>query len=367
MTINPDGTKNVSYTYNGMTTTKTIDENGRVLAENTVPYAKESYLTDEGVTVTKESPLSVTIKEPVKRVTTYTFKDGQEYTGYETDWREAAEKTGNTSGLSSAISYPDYVDKNESWRYLNEMADTYGVDITRPVGSEQVYTKEEGVDMIPDYKAPFGRPSYTASSDDSGTVIKGGLASGDISYAGGYKGFDYGSYFDNARDNAYKKHEANKKDADMYYDSLKKDEADQYERKQKEAYLSNYFANKKAQEALLENGIKGGLAQSSIIKGQAGFENRYNDNLSEHMDNLNDIEAQRAKAYADIEARLDEYFSQIDLKEAEMAQEETRNYNEYALKAYLAQIDREEAEREREFKAQQAREEREHEMEMKGI
>ncbi len=360
MTVNKDGTKTVSYTYGGVTTTKTIDNNGKVISEKTAPYAKESYKTDDGVIVTQESPLSVTVKKPAGKLTTYTFNDGQEYTGKETNWEDAAKKAGNTSGLSGAISYPDYVDKNEAWRYLNEMADTYDVDIDKPVGNGTVYSKDEGVTIIPDYSTPFGKISYTGSPSGTGDIIYSGANGAGADNGSGYRG-----YLDSARTNAYKKTEADKENVDVYYGDLKEEEDDQYKKRQQEAYLSNYFASKKAQEALLEHGIKGGLSESSIIRSQADFENNYNDNLSEHIDHLRDIEAQRLKAYAEIEARLNEYFAEIDLKEAEMAREEAQSYNDLALKAYIEQMEKEEAARERAFEAQQAALDRQHEKELK--
>ena len=352
MTVNQDGTKTVSYTKGGYTTTKVIDENGKVLEESTTPYVKASTTTGDGATITQESPMSVSIKEPVKKATTYTFNDGQVYTGYETNWEDAARKTGNTSGLKGAITYPDYVDSNEAWRYLNEMADTYGVDLEKPVGNGVTYSKDDGVNIIPDYN-----PSFTAG---------GGYSTG-ANNGSGYRGFDYRPYYEDARDNAYKKYEADKQYADMYFDNLMENEDDEYIKRQQQAYLSNYFANKKAQDALLENGIKGGLAETSIIKGRANFENNYNDNFDDHMEYLRNIEQQRAKAYAEMIAKLNEYFAQLDMKEAEMMQRENENYNDYVLKAYMAQIEKQEAERERAFKAQQAEAEREHEKELKML
>lgn len=356
MTVNPDGTKTVSYTKGGYTTTKVIDANGKVLEESTTPYVKISDTSDDGVTITQESPMSISIKEPVKKATTYTFNDGQEYTGYETNWEDAAKKTGNTSGLKGAITYPDYVDNNEAWRYLNEMADTYGVELDKPVGGSVTYSKDDGVNIIPDYNAPFGQPSFKVG--DLGTGANG---------ANSYRGFDYRPYYDSARENAYKKYETDRQYADMYYDSLAENEDEDYVKRQQQAYLANYFANKKAQDALLENGIKGGLAETSILKGEANFENNYNENFGEHIEYLRNIEQQRAKAYAEMTEKLNEYFAQLDLKEAEMMQEENENYNDYALKAYMAQIEKQEAERERAFKAQQAEAERQHEMELKML
>ena len=78
-----------------------------------------------------------------RKKTTYTFKDGKTYTGYETNWEDAARKAGNTSGLSQAISYPDYVNDTEARRYLDEMGKRYGVTPGAATGAyENAVSKE---------------------------------------------------------------------------------------------------------------------------------------------------------------------------------------------------------------------------------
>lgn len=146
VTQNPDGTFSQSFNRDGETVTWTQDANGMLLNETRVPG------TTPGL---RES------NTESNRTTTYTFNDGQTYTGTETNWEDAARAAGNTSGLRRAISYPNYVDNNEAERYLNEMANYYGVDLNNPISSgDNTYTWQDAIEkgVIPDYDVPFGLP-----------------------------------------------------------------------------------------------------------------------------------------------------------------------------------------------------------------
>ena len=324
MIKNSDGTKTYSYTSGGMVTTTTVDENGIVLSKETKPFEKTSYTRDDGAVVTQESPLSKAVDKGTGKVTTYTFNDGEQYTGKETNWLDAQAKTGNTSGLATAISYPDYVDSNEAWRFLNEQADMYGVNLNNPNPTTNAYTKEEGVNIIPNFS------------------LNGGNAVNPTVSASAKSNFDLGSYFDSAKNNISKSFQASKNVADEYYNSLSADEKEAYKKRQQEAYIANRLGTKKTMDSLMEQGVKGGLTESSLIKSQADFENNYNANLSDHVSNLTNIERERAKAYAQLESELNKYFAQIDMEEAEAMERQYEYENDYALDAYLAQLEREE-------------------------
>lgn len=132
VTQNPDGTFSQSFNRDGETVTWTQDANGMLLNETRVPG------TTPGL---RES------NTESNRTTTYTFNDGQTYTGTETNWEDAARAAGNTSGLRRAISYPNYVDNNEAERYLNEMATRYGVDLNNPISSgDNTYTWQDAIE-----------------------------------------------------------------------------------------------------------------------------------------------------------------------------------------------------------------------------
>ena len=154
ITKNADGTYSQTFNRDGSTVTWKQDASGKLIEKTVKPG------TTAGL---KES------NTESRKNTTYHFNDGKSYTGRESDWREAAKKAGNTSGLRQAISYPDYVTDKGARSFLEDLADYYGVDLAKPNGGTdggKASTWQEAISkgLIPDYDVPFGRPGESAAT-----------------------------------------------------------------------------------------------------------------------------------------------------------------------------------------------------------
>ena len=242
-----------------------------------------------------------------RKKTTYTFKDGRVYTGYETNWEDAARKAGNTSGLSQAISYPDYVNDTEARRYLDEMGKRYGVTPGAATGAyenavSKDYARKNG--LIPDYDTPFN--SYTA-----GTAQKEQYAQPEIPKYTGITRDEIDSYLGNA-DSAYKEK----------LDLLKNQQVKNYDRKrervnadtenaQQEAYITSEINRNKSLRDMKEMGITGGLSESSIISQNASLENIRQKNEQARQEALADIDLNESNALTDYDARYLDYSASL--------------------------------------------------------
>ena len=252
-TKSTNNTRTTSYTNNGMTTTSTYDENGRLLNRETKPYEQTSYVRDDGATVVKESPIGTTVFKPTTKETTATTKDGKSYTFEGDNWINYANANGlDPNSLATAISYPSYVDAKEANRFLNEQADRYGVNLSNPLGAyEEAVTKDYAIqnNLIPDYNTPFASaaagqtetnydfgalnnqnyynsmnnmttqlPLMTGTNNSNINNIVSNLGGNNL---GGYQGFDYKTYFDDATKSYRDSVEAQRAASQAQYDAAK--------------------------------------------------------------------------------------------------------------------------------------------------
>ena len=351
---NPDGTTTYSNTYNGMVTTTTVDSSGRVVSKETTPYEKTSYTREDGTIVTQESPYSVSYKKPATKTTTATTKDGQTYTFEGDNWINYANANGlDVGSLATALTYPSYVNANEANRYLNEMADTYGVDLSNPLSAyenavSQQYALQNNV--IPDYNTPFASAAAgqtVTNLNANGVPATSTNVGNALSYYGieapEYQQFDYSGYFDQASNNYKDSVEAQRAAALKQYTDAANAANLQYDQAAQQAYLSNKLANRNTQRQLLESGVKSGLTESSLLQGNANFENAYNQNEAARINALNNIALQQAQTNAQFDADINAYLAQLALNEANFAQNEIAAMNSYNWNNYLTAIEQQNA------------------------
>ncbi len=390
---NPDGTKTTSYTYNGMTTTKTIDKNGKVISEETKPYEQTVVNNSDGSTTTQVSPFSKVTKKPTTKTTTATTKDGQTYTFEGDNWIDYANKKGlDVGSLAIALSYPSYVDAKEAGRFLYEQADRYGVDMNNPIGAyEDAVNWEYAINnnLIPDYNTPFASAAagQTQTNYDlealkkldqayldaigSGIKIPGvntGTSNTNINNIveqlgwtspGTYQGFDYKSYFDEAVKIYKDSLEAQRQASDAQFEAAEEATNEQYSKAAQQAYIANKLANNLTQQQLRESGIKSGLTESSLIQGNANFENAYNQNELARIAAMRDIGMQKAVTDAGYSSQLAQYIGNLLLEEAQMGQSENAAANEYYMNQLAMAIDKANADRQYALQLQQMEYDRE--------
>ena len=151
--------------YDGNVTTKKYNADGTIAGTDVRPYEQTVNKQSDGTIVTQQSPLVTTYKAPTKRLTTVTKNNGEVYTFEGDNWVKYANDNGiDVGGVSTAITYPDYVDAKEANRYINEMGGIYGVTPGAPVGNGNVYSKRQGLSKIPDYDMPYASAATGSSS-----------------------------------------------------------------------------------------------------------------------------------------------------------------------------------------------------------
>jgi len=366
--------------------------------KSNTPAVGTTWQNENGVVYTQEKPWSVTYSKPKTQKTTATTKDGQSYTFEGNNWVDYANKNGlDVGSLATAITYPGYVDATEANRFLNEQADRYGVDLNNPIGAyEDAVNWEYAINnnLIPDYNTPFASAAAgqtetnydidalnrldQAYLDAMGSSIKipmaqGGnvLGAGSLNIGtnnsninniveslggtspGTYQGFDYKAYFDEALKKYEDSLEAQRLASKTQFDEARALTNDEYSKAAQQAYIANRLANKKTQEQLLESGIKSGLTESSLMQGNANFENAYNQNELARIAAMRDIDMQNAVADANYSSQLASYIGNLLLQEAQMGQSENAAANEYAWNQYMAYLNQANADREYALQLQQ--------------
>lgn len=275
-----------------------------------------------------------------RKKTTYTFKDGKTYTGYETNWEDAARKAGNTSGLSQAISYPDYVNDTEARRYLDEMGKRYGVTPGAATGAyENAVSKEFAAKngLIPDYDTPFN--SYL-----SGTAQQEQYAKPEIPKYTGITRDEIDSYLGNA-DSAYKDRlDLLKNQQVKNYDRQRERVNTDTENAQQEAYITSEINRNKSLRNMKEMGITGGLSESSIISQNANLENIRQKNEQARQEALADIDLSQSGALTELDARYLDYkanLQQTALNAYMQADAAENAYNQWVAEYKAARTDAE--------------------------
>ena len=275
-----------------------------------------------------------------RKKTTYTFKDGKTYTGYETNWEDAARKAGNTSGLSQAISYPDYVNDTEARRYLDEMGKRYGVTPGAATGAyENAVSKEFAAKngLIPDYDTPFN--SYL-----SGTAQQEQYTQPEIPKYTGITRDEIDSYLGNA-DSAYKERlDLLKNQQVKNYDRQRERVNTDTENAQQEAYITSEINRNKSLRNMKEMGITGGLSESSIISQNANLENVRQKNEQARQEALADIDLSQSGALTELDARYLDYkanLQQTALNAYMQADAAENAYNQWVAEYKAARTDAE--------------------------
>lgn len=274
-----------------------------------------------------------------RRKTTYTFKDGQTYTGYETNWEDAARAAGNTSGLSRAISYPEYVNADEAYRYINEMGDRYGVVPGAPTTASGAYetavSKEYAVNngLIPDYDTPFNSYSTTGNSNTYGVPEYTGVTRNDIDNYLGAAADQYKNEIELLKQQQVKNYNAQRERVNRDVDDA-----------QQEAYITSEVNRNKSIRNMREMGITGGLSESSIIKQNINLENQRQQNEKLRQQYLADIDLNESNALANYDAKYMDYSANLQQTalSAYMQADAARNsYNQWAAEYMAARTDAE--------------------------
>lgn len=367
--------------YDGNVTTKKYNADGTIAGTDVRPYEQTINKQSDGTIVTQQSPLSVTYKAPTKKITTVTKNNGEVYTFKGDDWVKYANDNGlDVGGVSTAISYPDYVDAKEANRYINEMGGIYGVTPGAPVGNGDVYTKRQGLSKIPDYDMPYASaatgqtPTSQAYFEGLGVNVNapaGTTGNVNLDYLnnvtggvkpGGYQPFDWTAYITEAMNSYNDSIEAQRQASDAKFADAMNKINNNYDQSAQEAYVVNYIANKALQDSLKESGIKGGASETSLMRGQANFENAYNENERARINALAEIQLQEALTEAGYTSQQAEMMSNMILQGAQFAQAENAAMNEYNWNAYIAEQNQANADREFNLQMQQYEDGREMEM-----
>ena len=322
-----------SYNYGNNVTTSKINSDGTIAGVDTRPFEKTITYGANGEVITKESPLSTTIQKPVTKVTEATTKDGRVYIFEGDNWLEYAAANGlDPNSLATALSYPNYVDSKEVNRYLGDQAAMYGVNLSNPnPNSGVVYSQNQGASVIPNYSAAGG----TASAESV------------LGYApGAYKSFDAEGWFNDAKDSNRESVESQRSASNAAFDYNLANTNDTYDKNAQNAYILSTISNKKAADQMRESGIKSGMTESSLLRGQLNFENAYNENEANRAAAIREIEMQRAQANAEFDAQIAAYEADAALTYMQIAQQENAAANEYAYKNYWAQQEQNNIDRE---------------------
>lgn len=307
---------------------------------------KNSYSTNPGsIKTAQESGLATVTYKPTTKQTTATTKDGKSYTFDGDNWVDYAKNNGlDVGSLATAISYPSYVDSKEANRFINEQADRYGVSLNTPMGAyESAISKEYASknNSIPDYSSPFA--SATAGQTQVDNDLTSGLNNSALAAYGisapEYQGFDYSGYYDKAAQSYQNSVETQRLAAIKALEEAAKTTNQQYDDAAQQAYLANYFANKATGRQLKESGIKGGLTESSLLAGNANFENAYNQNEAARIAALRENALQQSQTNAQYDADINAYLAQLALSEAQAAQNEIANINSFNYNNYLTALD----------------------------
>lgn len=345
MVVNPDGTRSYSNTYNGVTTTTTVDADNRVLSVTKSNSGGSSSGSSGGSSSSSSKSSSgssssgSSVSSEPRRKTTYTFKDGQSYTGYETNWEDAARAAGNTSGLSRAISYPEYVNADEAYRYINEMGDRYGVVPGAPTTASGAYetavSKEYAVNngLIPDYDTPFNSYSTTGNSNTYGVPEYTGVTRNDIDNYLGAAADQYKNEIELLKQQQVKNYNAQRERVNRDVDDA-----------QQEAYITSEVNRNKSIRNMREMGITGGLSESSIIKQNTNLENQRQQNEKLRQQSLADIDLNESNALANYDAKYMDYSANLQQTalSAYMQADAARNsYNQWAAEYMAARTDAE--------------------------
>lgn len=304
-----------------------------------------SYSKNKGSTDPTTNGISKVTYKPTTKKTTATTKDGKSYTFDGDNWIDYAKNNGLDAGsLATAISYPSYVDNKEANRFINEQADRYGVSLNTPTGAyESAISKEYASknNSIPDYSSPFA--SAAAGQTQTSNSLTNGLNNSALTAYGisapEYQSFDYSTYYDKAAQSYQDSVEAQRLAAIKALEEAAKTTNQQYDDAAQQAYLANYFANKATGRQLKESGIKGGLTESSLLAGNANFENAYNQNEAARIAALRENALQQSQTNAQYDADINAYLAQLALSEAQAAQNEIANINSFNYNNYLTALD----------------------------
>lgn len=367
--------------YDGNVTTKKYNADGTIAGTDVRPYEKTVNKQSDGTIVTHQSPLATTYKAPTKRLTTVTKNNGEVYTFEGDNWIKYANDNGiDVGGVSTAITYPDYVDAKEANRYINEMGSIYGVTPGAPVGKGNVYSKSQGISKIPDYDMPYASaatgqtPTSQAYFEGLGVNVNapaGTTGNVNLDYLnnatggikpGGYQPFDWTAYITEAMNSYNDSIEAQREASNAKFaDAMNKINSN-YDMSAQEAYVVNYIANKALQDSLKESGIKGGASETSLMRGQANFENAYNENERARINALAEIQLQEALTEAGYTSQQAEMMANMILQGAQFAQAENAAMNDYNWNAYITGQNQANADREFNLQMQQYEDGREMEM-----
>lgn len=324
-----------SYNYGNNVTTKKVNSDGTLAGVDTRPFEKTVTYGANGEVITRESPLATTIQKPVTKETTVTTKDGRTYTFEGDNWLTYAAENGlDPNNIATALSYPSYVDANEANRFLNEQYAIYGIDPKNPnPNNGLVYTQQQGAGVIPGY----------STSATGGT----NTAQGVLGYMpGAYKSFDAEGWFNQAKESNRDSVEAQRDQANAAFDYNIANTNETFDKNAQNAYILSTISNKKAADQMRESGIKSGMTETSLLRGQLNFENAYNENEANRAAAIREIEAQRAQMNAELDAQRAAYEADAAISYAQMAQQENAAANQYAFDSYWrgqeqANIDRE--------------------------
>ena len=358
--------------YDGNVTTKKYNANGTIAGTDVRPYKSTTTTQPDGTVVSKYSPLATTYKAPTKRLTTVTKNNGEVYTFEGDNWVKYANDNGiDVGGVSTAITYPDYVDAKEANRYINEMGSIYGVTPGAPVGNGNVYSKSQGLSKIPDYDMPYASaatgqtPTSQAYFEGLGVNVNapaGTTGNVNLDYLnnatggikpGGYQPFDWTAYITDAMSSYNDSIEAQRQASNAKFADAMNKINNNYDQSAQEAYIVNYIANRALQDSLKESGIKGGASETSLMRGQANFENAYNENERARINALAEIQLQEALTEAGYTSQQAEMMSNMILQGAQFAQAENAAMNDYNWNAYMAEQNQANADREYALKLEQ--------------
>jgi hypothetical protein len=381
--------------YDGNVTTKKYNADGTIAGTDVRPYERTTSYQPDGTIVTQQSPLSVTYKKPTTRVTTATTKDGQSYTFDGDNWVTYAQDNGlDPNSLATAITYPNYVNAKEANRYINEMGSIYGVTPGAPVGNGDVYSKSQGINKIPDYNTPYASAAagqtptsqayfeglginFNTPTGNIGTMGTTGTGYGNggfninASYGSGnanamqpaaYQPFNWANYITDAMNSYNNSINAQKQASDAKFEATMDNINRQYDQNAQDAYIVNYIANRALEDSLKESGIKGGAAESSLLKGQTNFENAYNENERARAMALADVELQKALTDAGYTSQQAEIMAEMILQGAQFEQAENAAMNNYNWNLYESMQNQANADREFDLDMQQYEDSRQMEM-----
>lgn len=329
-TKNPDGTRTSSHTYKGVTTTTVTDASGRIISrtksDGSTGTKTGSGTSSGGNGYNKGSQYS-------NRETEYRFKDGQVYYGPETNWQDAAKAAGNTSGLSSAVTYytggdPNSIDENNrvtvgfttgktggskpsnqqaydnAMNYEKDLMET-ALQTGNNVKLNEIYERlyGSGYQKDPSLKGLDFEALYDLKygSDTGGGNLKNQQVTSQYPE---FQGMTYEQLQDVYGDVAKEQAAARRKLLNYlndYYSYQEQEQNDKYDEAARQAYITKMQTERNMPRLMAAQGLNGGAAESSLLRAQLNYEN----NINQNEQNRNSAIAQIALAAGQAQAQAD--------------------------------------------------------------